>query len=409
MHSICSDNEDTVLLRQAVFTLLTLSLTWMTANAVAGNQLNPDITLLLDGRYISYNNSSKYELPGFMLAEDARREDKGLQLGQSELLISDNIDDRIYAQLTTTLSALDGATEVMLDEAYIKTLNLNYGLALKAGRFYSDIGYHNNQHPYEWDFSDRPLIYRGLFGNVLLDDGLQFSWRPPISVEMIVGAEITRGDQFPSAGASNDGTGARAFFVKFHGQMGSAQSWSFGLSRWAAEVEERPSTAVSETTAIPSYSGNTTITGMDMHWRLSRDNLDRDVLTFQAEFFVRDENGRVELTGSDPLQQSSYDGEQAGWYAQAVYNPLMKWRLGIRHDQLGSHNDGNNPYVLRTSGIDDKGQHPRRTTVMIDYTQTQQSRFRIQYAVDESYQENDNIFMLQYQLLMGKSRAFGTD
>jgi hypothetical protein len=38
---------------------------------------------------------------------------------------------------------------------------------VRAGRFFSGIGYLNEQHAHTWDFVDTPLAYRAMLGNDL--------------------------------------------------------------------------------------------------------------------------------------------------------------------------------------------------------------------------------------------------
>lgn len=54
---------------------------------------NPDISLILDGRYASISNSTDYALPGYFLGGEAGRGEEGFHLGHSELILSGNIDD----------------------------------------------------------------------------------------------------------------------------------------------------------------------------------------------------------------------------------------------------------------------------------------------------------------------------
>lgn len=60
---------------------------------------NPDISLVLDGRYGSYSNTSNYALPGFMLGGEASRGTQGYHLGHNELILSANIDDMFLWQV----------------------------------------------------------------------------------------------------------------------------------------------------------------------------------------------------------------------------------------------------------------------------------------------------------------------
>ncbi|MEW8516152.1 MAG: hypothetical protein AB2609_18695, partial [Candidatus Thiodiazotropha sp.] len=50
-----------------------LSLTFAATAFAEGDNFNPDISLILDGRYSAFDNESEYELPGFMLGGEAGR------------------------------------------------------------------------------------------------------------------------------------------------------------------------------------------------------------------------------------------------------------------------------------------------------------------------------------------------
>ena len=177
-----------IFLGMMVFASLTLN-----SHAAKQGSSNPDISLILDGRVGSYSNDSDYELPGFMLGGEASRGEKGFHIGHNELVISANIDDMFRGKLTTAIADHENETEVELEEAYLETLAIGKGITIKAGRFFSDIGYLNNQHGHAWDFMDAPLIYRGLFGDQLIDDGLQINWVVPSDLYFKLGVEATRG------------------------------------------------------------------------------------------------------------------------------------------------------------------------------------------------------------------------
>ena len=381
------------------------------STSYAANQgsLNPDISLTIDGRYGSYTNESDYELPGFMLGGEATRGEQGFGLGHNELSISSNIDDMFYGKLTLAIADHEGETEVELEEAYIETLAIGNGVTVKAGRFFSDIGYLNNQHGHSWDFTDAPLIYRGLFGNQLIDDGIQASWLAPTDIYFKLGFETTRGERFPAGGAANDGNGAGALFAKFGGDVGTSHAWQFGLSHWRADVEGRSSGGHAHeggAEEVPAFNGDSEISGVDFvyKWAPNGNNRERS-LKIQAEYFVRDEDGVVELEGSDPLESTSYQGEQSGWYLQTVYQFIPRWRIGYRYDQLNADNAGADDEVLEEAGLDDEGHTPKRSTVMLDYSHSEYSRIRLQYAVDKSYEDSDNLFFIQYIVSLGAHGA----
>ena len=376
----------------------------------ADNSLNPAISLILDGRYTAYTNDSEYALPGFLLGGEAGREEEGFHLGHNELAISADVDDSFYGKLTTVIADHEGNTEVELEEAYVETLALGQGLSIRAGRFYSGIGYLNEQHPHAWDFADAPLIYRGLFGDQLRDDGVRFSWVAPTDLYLKLGAEIGRGENFPAGGASNDGAGAWTLYAKFGGDVGDSHAWQLGLSHWQADIEDRASGShnhdgtVSE---IPTYSGESRVNGIDFVWKWApQGNPTQRNFKFQAEYFIRDEQGTLVMDdGSVDPETTSYDGRQSGWYAQGVYQFMPHWRAGLRYDRLSSSNHGSNPTVLAEAGLDDDGHTPSRSTLMLDYSHSEYSRLRAQYARDDSYADADDILTLQYLMSLGPHGA----
>ena len=70
---------------------------------------------------------------------------RGFSLAESELIVSANIDPNFYGYLTLALSP---ENTLGVEEAAIQTTTLGHGLTAKAGRFYSGIGYLNEQHPH---------------------------------------------------------------------------------------------------------------------------------------------------------------------------------------------------------------------------------------------------------------------
>ena len=376
--------------------------------AAKQNTFNPDISLVLDGRYGSYSNTSDYALPGFMLGGEAGRGDKRFHLGHNELSLSAKVDDMFYGKLTTAIAEHEGATEVELEEAYIETLGLGQGLSVKAGRFFSDLGYLNNQHGHAWDFVDAPLVYRGLFANQLIDDGVQLSWLAPTDTYFKLGAEFTRGSRFPAGGATNEGKGSRVLFAKFGGDAGVSNAWQLGFSQWRSDIEARSAATHAHGTVseVPTFIGKSEVNGIDFVWKWSPNgNSSERNLKIQAEYFERKEGGAIKMVNSSPLETSRYKGKQSGWYLQTIYQYMPRWRVGYRYDQLKATNVGTNPAVLNEAGLVTKGHSPKRSTLMLDYSHSEFSRIRFQYAKDNSYNDSDNLFFVQYIMTLGAHGA----
>ena len=376
--------------------------------SIGRSNFNPEISLILDGGVASFDNDPEnYELPGFSLAGEAGLGEKGLSVGHSELIMSANVDDKFYGQMTLALAEHEGATEVELEEAFIQTLGLGDGMTVKAGRFSSELGYLNKQHAHTWDFADAPLVYRGLFGNNLIDDGLQFTYIAPTDIFLQLGAELLSGSRRPAAGRTN-GIGAWTAFVDVGGDIGVEHSWQLGLSHWQANnIKDRESGGHAhgggDTAETPSFSGESKINALDFVYKWSPNgNPKNENLKVQFEYFDRKESGEVVMLNSGPpVETSSYNGHQKGWYAQATYKFHPQWQTGFRYDQLGSNNTGSDAGVLGEAGLDNEGHTPKRISAMLEWLPSEFSRVRLQYNRDDSYEQTDNQFFLQYTMSFG--------
>ncbi len=387
----------------------------------ASNQtsFNPAISLILDGRYASFGNEPDgYELPGFMLGNEAGLGEEGFSLGHTELTASANIDDKFYGKATLAMHEHDGSTELELEESFIQTIGLGNGVAVKAGRFFSAMGYLNEQHEHAWDFADAPLIYRGLFGNQLRDDGLQVSYLAPTDTFLQFGVEALKG--------SSSEIGAWTAFANVGGDIGIEHSWLLGLSHWQADdisgrtsgghnhaeqhldyeedehEEEHEDHEEEHGIETPSFSGENKIIALDFVYKWAPNgNPKYRNFKFQFEYFDRREDGTITLLDSDPLEITNYDGDQSGWYAQAVYQFMPQWRTGLRYDQLNSGNSAADEELLMEAGLSDEGHTPIRYSLMLEWLPSEFSRIRLQFNRDESYVDTDNQVFLQYTYSLG--------
>lgn len=365
--------------------------------------LNPDLSLILGGRYASFEHAPDgYTLPGFQLAPETGPGPAGFGLAESELVASATIDDWFYGKLTLAFG--DEGSE--LEESYLETLALGHGLTARGGRFYSALGYLNDKHPHAWDFADAPLAYRGLLGNQLRDDGVRLSWVAPTELFLQLGIEAGRGEQFPAGGAAHEGSATRALYAKIGGDIGSSHSWQLGIGQWRAEVAERQDAALLESGSGSSFSGDSRINAVDFVWKWAPygDTTQRS-LKLQAEYLHRRESGQLAFTDAAATTTASpYVGSQRGWYAQAVYQFMPRWRLGLRHDRLSSDNRAADPLVLTDAGLG-SDHAPHRNSAMLDYSHSEYSRLRLQYALDRSAPQGDRQLLLQYIVSLGAHGA----
>ncbi|HSG64139.1 MAG TPA: hypothetical protein VLD39_04035, partial [Gammaproteobacteria bacterium] len=123
----------------------------------------------------------------------------------------------------------------------------------------------------------------------------------------------------------------------------------------------------------------------------------------QGEYLHRREEGDLIVQGDDVLASGGYRGTQNGFYVQAVYQFRPRWRAGLRYDRLGS--DNSLSPLPAPLPLDDDGHEPSRVTLMIDFSNSEFSRLRLQVAEDESLPESDTRVVLQYVMSLGAHGA----
>lgn len=389
-----------------------------TTGRISGTEFNPAISFILDGRYTDID-SSELELPGFQLGGEAGLPDNGFSTGHNELSISANIDDKFYGWMTSAIVYEAGETEFELEEAYIETLQLGSGFTIKGGRFFSGIGYLNGIHDHAHDFADRPLVYDAIFGGHLVDTGLQARWVAPADIYLSFGLEVTSGTEFPG-GENEDGNNGLAFFVKTGGDINTSSSWQLGASYYQSEFDVREAGGhhhggEEEAGADNELlAGEIDVVGVDFVYKWApKGNNKQTNFKFQAEYFVKNEDGVSEFVEGTDSAEADYDGEQSGFYLQGVYQFMPHWRVGVRYDHLEADNSVTNfvgsgideDEFLEESGLGAEGD-PNRSSIMLDYSPTHFSRIRLQYSqLDNGHEETNDIITLQYTMSMGSHGA----
>lgn len=361
------------------------------------NSFNPEIGVILQGKYQSFSENEN-EFAGFAVGEEAERGKEGLGIDETELNFSANIDDKFHGSATVALHEHDGETEVEIEEAYIETTSLPYGLQAKAGRFFSELGYLNSHHSHADDFADRPLPNRAFLDNNYGDDGVQVSAVLPTDFYSEIGGGAYRGDDFPGGGADGGDIGSWTAYGRVGGDIGDQTSWRLGLSTLQTVGAEREA---NEGNVIFDGDSGLYIADARMVYAPTGNNADQEVI-LQGEYFVRAEDGTYDDQDAG-TGVVAYDDNQSGWYAQAVYKFHPQWRIGARYSRLYA---GDVPTGLVGSALDDGGHDPWAAAAMIDWTNSEFSRARLQFNREELADgQEDNQFILQYIMSLGAHGA----
>lgn len=379
--------------------------------------LNPAVSAILNGVYANLQRDpNTYRINGFVpTLGEVSPGVRGLSLGESELGFMANVDHLFRGTLIASISPDNSSIDV--EEGYIQTIGLSHGFTIKAGRFFSDIGYQNQIHAHAWDFTDAPLAMKAFLGNQLNEDGVQGKWVAPLTAFYLdVGVEFGRGRAFPGTDSNKNGFGSSNLFTHVGGDIGASLFWQTGLSYYSTSPENRAYTDVDSTgTSVDnSFSGNSKLWVLNgiLKWA-PNGNATYNSFKLQGEYFRRTEDGTLtyDTAGASlGTMSDGYSSRQSGWYAQGVYQFLPAWRVGYRYDTLDS---GTTTLGLVESGALTAADFPilaaykpYRHSAMVDWSPSEFSRIRLQLARDYSRKgEPDNQMFLQYIVSLGAHGA----
>jgi hypothetical protein len=388
------------------------------ARPAGESAFNPGISLILNGTYGNLKRDpANYRINGFVGTQgEVAPPNRGLSLGESEVVMSANIDSFFRGTLIAAIAPDDG---IAIEEGYLQTLRLGNGFSVKAGRFFSTVGYQNEIHAHAWDFTDNSLANKVFLGNRLSEDGVQLKWVAPTDLYFDVGIEAGRGRTFPAGpngGRSKNGFGSGTVFAHLGGDIGASTAWRIGLSRYQTSPQDRTyddldAAGVGITNAFTGRSRLWVVDGI-LKWA-PNGNASQTSFKLQGEYFRRSESGSLTYdttAASLGTQTADYASRQSGYYAQAVYQFMPRWRAGYRYDRLSA---GTTSIGLVNSGALTAADfpllnayNPTRNTFMVDWSPSEFSRVRLQLARDRSqFGASDSQVFLQYIMSLGAHGA----
>lgn len=417
----------------------------------AASQFNPSISLILDGNYYHDNkkgHASDYleEIAGISHtvhdthAHGGHGLERGFNLGESELVMSAIVDPYFDGKLTLAIDS-QGSTE--LEEAWLQTRMLAAGLKVKMGKFLSDIGYLNNQHPHTWDFADQNLAYTALLGeHGLADTGLQLTWLAPTPFYALFGVEALQGKDQARFGALVDeelnhetidentmlgnfaeqkaGPRINTLFAKFAPDLGSNHTLQWGVSyaqatQYQQLLDEDDSAQNGDEMAL---DGKQTLIGTDIVYKWDGTGeygqgdfkVIAEYLTLKNDMSVVASGAGVDTDNDGNLDEfplaigSKVTGKQDGYTLQASYGIAPRWQVSLRHDATGNTNELNN------AGNKVSFKDSSRNSLAVSFYASEFSRLRLQASqadlADETGKvEKVNQVFLQYTHSLGAHGA----
>ncbi|MEO6872413.1 MAG: hypothetical protein ABI233_09375 [Chthoniobacterales bacterium] len=366
------------------------------------------MNLSFDGQF-SLAYSSDRDLAKLEVG-DHDPQQRGFNARNLELALDGAVDPYFegFANIVLKLNN-DNETEIEVEEAFLQTSDLPYGLQLKAGQFFSAFGRINPTHPHTWDFADDPLVH-GLFlgSDGLRGVGAQVSWTVPVSwySQFLFGVQNGRGNTgFSFRNPGDNGT--------FYGrettdrEARGVQDFVY-VPRWENSFDLSPTQTVlggisgafgsNETGA----NSRTQIYGADLlyKWKSPRAEGGFPFVKWQTEaMYRRFEAGRG-VDESFPVAETFHDW---GMYSQVVWGFKKGWTTGVRGDYVHMQDSDYTDVLDRQSR--------ERISADLTWYPTEFSKLRLQYNHDFleadhffSQRQADSIFF-QFEFILGAHGA----
>ncbi|WFE71121.1 hypothetical protein P8S55_15230 [Halomonas sp. M1] len=355
--------------------------------------LEIDVSLILEGFFYNEISSGNQTLAGFSGHDHGHDHghshshdhglSEGFNLGHSELIIESRLGDLLDG---TLLVGFD-EDHIEVEEAYLVTRALPAGFQLKGGKFLSDVGYMNSRHPHDWNFSDRPLVNRFLFGDHgLQETGIQASWVAPTRTFTRFGIEVLQGENghfnrfvAVASGHGDHGHGHDdhghghddhghghddhghghddhghghshggapysehsaptlfTAFVKTGPDLGADHALQLGAStgynRQVARVEDHGHHA-------HALEGDAWFAGLDLAYRYDAGrSYGQGDWRVTSEYFHVWRNLDEYVEHGNWEQRDRHRERQDGMYLEAVYGVAPRWQAGLRTEALGLTN-----------------------------------------------------------------------
>ncbi len=400
----------------------------------SGTAMNPKISVIFDGVYYADNKKGAgpemlEHIDGINHSHDHEGHshgelERGFNLRETELAFSSTVSPYFDAAMYMTVGS-DGGVE--LEEAYFDTRQLPAGLKLRGGKFLSNIGYLNSQHPHAWDFVDATLPYRTLLGDHgLMDTGVRLDWTPKTGrVYTLLGMELLQGkEQTIATGAEalpEDVIGAgfgdlpegkagprlMTAYAKFSPDLGDSHALRLGL--WGAKSnqlqEVHDHRDENPAAVVHGLSGDANLWGLEAVYKFDAPAAEGvGDLTIAAEYLREKKDLEIAYHQTNAaLIGAPREFTQDGLYLQAVYGFAPHWQVGLRYDVTGLTSE-----VDRGTSVTEN-EKSDRWTLAVTRNLTEFLRLRLQASTAdlhvEGAPEKVNQVYLQYQHSLGSHGA----
>ncbi len=344
---------------------------------------------------------------------------RGFTLQQSELSFAGAVDPYFTGEMHVVFT--DSDTE--LEEAFLTTQALPYGLQVQAGQFLTDFGRINPTHPHAWDWMDQPVVNTRMFGpDGLRNPGVRLGWLAPLPwfSQVHLGAQNATGDNTVSFlgddggghthgdddGDEPTGVGDRPVVPRDIQNLGDLlylTRWENGFSFTDTLSAKIGASALYGPNSSGPH-GRTYIYGTDIvaKWRPADNFRGWPFVTWQTEVMGRN----YKADAVDDPHVGNLPGTMLydwGLYTQLLYGFRYGWSTGLRYE----YDSGSGQSVGGREADPLRGDR-QRISPLLTWRPTEFSRLRLQYNLDRAaflHDEWQSSVWLGIEVLYGQHPA----
>jgi hypothetical protein len=321
---------------------------------------------------------------------------RGFTVQNVELSLMGAVDPYLTGEshIIFFLDPLSGETEVELEEIFLTTQALPYGLQLEAGHFFTEFGRLNPRHPHQWHWQDQPIINTRLFGpDGMRGPGFRLGWLTPLPwfSELHIGVQNANGETMASFLANDEffeerAIGGRPFVDRGVRTLKDLVYLARLDNSWDLTEEVTAKVGLSGLYG-PNATGpeaETWIYGTDLlvKWRPAENERGWPFLVWESEVMKRDYEAAAFFDDSDPLDIIDLPAKTLrdwGLYSQVLYGFHPGWAAGVRYEYAkgsGQSVDGRSADPFRDNR--------QRLSPLLLWHPSEFSRLRLQYNYDRA-------------------------
>jgi hypothetical protein len=321
---------------------------------------------------------------------------RGFTVQNVELSLMGAVDPYLTGEshIIFFLDPLSGETEVELEEIFLTTQALPYGLQLEAGHFFTEFGRLNPRHPHQWHWQDQPIINTRLFGpDGMRGPGFRLGWLTPLPwfSELHIGVQNANGETMASFLANDEffeerAIGGRPFVDRGVRTLKDLVYLARLDNSWDLTEEVTAKVGLSGLYG-PNATGpdaETWIYGTDLlvKWRPAENERGWPFLVWESEVMKRDYEAAAFFDDSDPLNIIDLPAKTLrdwGLYSQVLYGFHPGWAAGVRYEYAkgsGQSVDGRSADPFRDNR--------QRLSPLLLWHPSEFSRLRLQYNYDRA-------------------------